>query len=156
MGGFFDGKRRTIGIATLAIALLLMGAWGRSQKYVESGTIRLSENRLLAGCSNRGSLRLITLQIIGEWPSDAEFPTGTVKWERATVVSNAPKVMENPFEIFHPIFRNCNDLNLNVKSSDWEIPYLPAILFMTFVSSFLLLVNPRLISRQLHPNNRLD
>ena len=160
MGGFFKGRRRKLGIVTLAIALLLMGAYLRSQKYIEAATIRLNENRILAGCSNRGSFRLITLRYIAQTPSHTDFPIGTVKRERATVISNARKFAYDPAEIFFPVFFGCEmEWHANrqllgfafaevtveelAEGTAWKIPYLPIILFMTFVSSYFLLLNSR-------------
>ena len=165
MGSFFNGRRRKLGIFLLAFACLLMGAWIRSQKYIESGTFRLSENRFLAGCSMQGSFRVMSLKVFGQTPGDAGFPVGTVRWARATIISHVPNGMEDPAEIFFPVLFGV-DLEWRAKRqllgfcfakailddeeessrcecSAWKIPYLPVILFVTLIASCFLLVIPR-------------
>ena len=165
MGSFFEGRRRKFGIFLLAFALLLMGAWIRSQKYIESGTFRLAENRFLAGCSMQGSFRVMTLKVFGQTPGAAEFPVGTIRRERATIISHDPKKKEDPAEIFFPVLFGADlewrakrqllgfcfveailddeEESSRLECSAWKIPYLPVILFMTLVSSYFLLVIPR-------------
>ena len=164
MREFFRGWKRKAGVMTLLMALGLMGAWIRSQMYIESGVIRLNEDQVLAGCSNRGSFRLITFQYFGKIPSNDAFPIGIAKWERATVISNDLTFMEDPDEIFVPVFFRLNtkwhsDWQLlgfrfveatlsdgspvEVKCSAWKIPYWSVTINLTLLSFWLLVSKPR-------------
>lgn len=45
MNEFFHGRRRKVGVASLALALAVMGLWFRSLNHVDGGAIQFSDQR---------------------------------------------------------------------------------------------------------------
>ena len=120
----------------------------------------------------------MSLKFLGQTTGSAEFHVGTVRWERATIISHDPKGKKDPAEIFFPVlfgveleWRTKRQLlgfcfveailddveeSSQLECSAWKIPYLPVVLFMTLVASYFLLLIPRSRKTQKEDDNCLN